>query len=71
MDPDFPTRFNLSVVDLDEDGKCPKLCEMRTFENDAQEKMEILRKIYVRLHTRSDECVIDLRARFNRSRRGG
>tara|TARA_B100000405_G_scaffold81184_1_gene56222 strand:- start:1900 stop:4011 length:2112 start_codon:yes stop_codon:yes gene_type:complete len=38
MDPDFPTRFNLSVVDLDEDGKCPKLCEMRTFENDAQEK---------------------------------
>ena len=36
--PDFPTRFNLSVVDLDEDGKCPKLCEMRTFENDAQEK---------------------------------
>ena len=38
MDPDFPTRFNLSVVDLDEDGKCPKLCEMRTFENDTQEK---------------------------------
>ena len=38
MDPDFPTRFNLSVVDLDEDGKCPKLCEMRRFENDTQEK---------------------------------
>jgi len=23
------TRFNLSVVDLDNEGKCPKLCETR------------------------------------------
>lgn len=41
VNPDFPSRFNLAVIDLDEDGKCPKLCETKTFERNVQEKWKV------------------------------
>jgi predicted nucleotidyltransferase len=62
VDGDFPTRFNLAVIDLDNEGKCPKLCETRSFEKDVQEKWRLCTQtlsdcIFARMKNVSSICV--------------
>jgi len=62
VDRDFPTRFNLAVIDLDNEGKCPKLCETRSFEKDVQEKWRLCTQtlsdcIFARMKNVSSICV--------------
>ena len=62
VDGDFPTRFNLAVIDLDNEGKCPKLCETRSFEKDVQEKWRSCTQtlsdcIFARMKNVSSICV--------------
>ena len=62
VDGDFPTRFNLAVIDLDNEGKCPKLCETRSFEKDVQEKWRLCTQtlsdcIFARMKNVTSICV--------------
>ena len=62
VDRDFPTRFNLAVIDLDNEGKCPKLCETRSFEKDVQVKWRLCTQtlsdcIFARMKNVSSICV--------------
>ncbi len=62
VDGDFPTRFNLAVIDLDNEGKCPKLCETRSFEKDVQDKWRLCTQtlsdcIFARMKNVSSICV--------------
>lgn len=49
IDESFLARtYELSVIELDQDGKCPKLCETKSFETDVQEKWKQCVSIFVR-----------------------